>query len=356
MAKESAPTKRKGRIQLKKMAILLLILLICYVAFSLIGSVIAFRVIFHRSDSASIVLELTYADVDQALYPRMAVRFPQGDHMLQGYFYKTENDHGTIVIVHGFSGGADSHLAETLYFIDHGWSVFCFDGTGCRESDGDSTIGLTQMKLDLMAALKYLNSERPDSPLVLYGHSMGGYAAAAVLDNFPEVRAAVCISAFNSPVETMYYHARQRVGVLADVEYPFLRLWNYFLFGAESDETAVSAINSANAPVLLIYGSEDEIIPESISLYAHRQELTDPYVTTMLIEASPRNHHSTIWLTEESASYHLEMQGELDAKEHSSEPSTVPADFLSRLDRTKLCNLDADFMDLVNDFFLLSAS
>ena len=39
-------------------------------------------------------------------------------------------------------------------------------------------------------------------------YSMGGYAAAAALDS-SEIAGAVSISAFNSPVETMHYYAKQ---------------------------------------------------------------------------------------------------------------------------------------------------
>lgn len=43
----------------------------------------------------------------------------------------TGNQKGLIVISHGMGGGAEGYMAETLYFVNHGYQVFGYDNTGC---------------------------------------------------------------------------------------------------------------------------------------------------------------------------------------------------------------------------------
>ncbi len=62
--------------------------------------------------------------------------------------------------------------------------MFSFDCTGSHESRGKGTTGLPQLALDLNAALSYMESDSAldGVPIMLYGHSWGGYAVAAVLN------------------------------------------------------------------------------------------------------------------------------------------------------------------------------
>lgn len=358
MARNNAPYRRHGRWHFKKVAACLLIILCVYFVVSLLASAVAFRLIFHRSERVEPSMEQDYLDVDPVRYPRRALSFPSGRNTLQGYLYGAGNSRGVVIVAHGLFGDADSHLAETLFFVDHGWTVFCFDATGTRGSTGSGTVGLSQMKLDLLAAIRFLEAELPGQPLFLYGHSLGAYAAATVLNDCPEIRAAVCVAAFDSPVETMYYHSRLRVGILAATGYPFLRLWNYVLFGSEADESAAEAISQTQVPVLLIQGSEDRTVPYAISLYAHRDALRDPNVESILVEQPERNQHSTLWRTQEGAAYYLRMCQALDALRGGG-TETPPKDaaeaFDAQSDRAILYALDPDFMDCVVDFFLRAA-
>ena len=180
------------------------------VLLSLTSAGVFFRCFFGRSELTAQTIELRYADIDRTAYPRQEVSFLSGKNRLRGYFYGT-GEQGVVLIVHGMNGGADSHLPEILYFADHGWRVFAFDGTGVRDSEGSGTVSLSQLHNDTLAALEYLSqSEYRALPVVLYGHSAGGYAAATALESEYPVRAAVCISAFNSPVDTMCYHEPER--------------------------------------------------------------------------------------------------------------------------------------------------
>ena len=60
-------------------------------------------------------------------------------------------------------------------------------------------MGMAQSAIDLDAALTYIesNDELNGLPVLLYGHSWGGYAAAAVLGSDHDIKASVSISGYS---------------------------------------------------------------------------------------------------------------------------------------------------------------
>ncbi|MCM1054417.1 MAG: lysophospholipase [Bacteroides sp.] len=137
--------------------------------------------VFSRTVLTDLTVYLRYSDVEDE-YSRELLSFRSGENILQGYLYGAENTKGVVVICHGLGGGAEDYLAETLYFVDNGYRVFSYDNTGCYRSEGSNCIGLPQSVIDLDAALTYIEQEPRFNglPLLLYGHSWGGYAVAAI--------------------------------------------------------------------------------------------------------------------------------------------------------------------------------
>lgn len=347
------------RCNFKKLTIGILISIIIFSLVSMAGSAVVYKVMFARRDLPPDTLEWRYCDIDSEKYPRKEYEFQSGDNTLRGYLYGCESEKGIIIIVHGIGGGADSHLSETLDFVDRGWAVFSFSGTGSRNSEGKSLVGFSQMNIDLTAAVSFVSSLYPDEPIMLYGHSMGAYASATVLDNFPQVKAAVLIAGFNQPVETMYYHAQLRLGPVVALEYPFLVLHNKLVFGDSANESALDAINSGDTPVLIVQGSEDDVVTDDISIYGKRNEITNPNASYLLADVPFRDRHSTVWRSQEAAEYYLKTASELDClhREYGDPLSDhILKDFLENLDRYKLCELDKEFMDRVNSFYTDSIS
>lgn len=257
-------------------------------------------------------LELSYSDLDAERYPRREVRFPSCGRMLDGCLYRAPSARGVIVIVHGFRGCAESHLGEMMRFVDGGWDVFTFDATGTRGSEGRSLRGLQQIKYDLVAAVEYLAGEEETSglPVVLYGHSMGAYAAAAVLGRV-RVAAAVCVAGFNAPVDTMRFQVRRYGGIPACVDIPLLYLHSRIVFGRDANASALDAINATDTPVLIVQGTRDDVVPDRISIYSHLHEITNPNTDVLTVSDEYRSGHSTLWLTQEAARYLLARKAEL---------------------------------------------
>lgn len=346
-------TSSDHKIVFKRILRGIIIALSIFIVVSLTAASCVFHFLFSRKANTRLISH--YAPVSLSDAPCTYVSIPEQDHNLQGYLFGENSSNGIIIIAHGFHADANCHLGEIMYFYEHGWCVLAFDGTGTGNSDGTSSIGLEQMRLDILSAIDYVqqNEALQNKPIFLYGHSMGGYAAASLCNN-PYVAGVVSISGFNAPVETMCYFSRKYVGVLSDIEYPFIFLHDYLQFGKNSNISAVESINSTNTPIFIVYGSMDQTIPYDISIYSHRQEITNPNVSYLLIDQAFRNTHSTGWLSVNSAQNTLELNTKLDAliaQYGGNIPICDQNELASQVAQQDIFEVDEDFMQQVLHFF-----
>ncbi len=310
---------------------------------------------FQRADKPRFSGYLTYGDVDG--YHRRAVRFKSGNNALTGYVYGERNDKGLVVIAHGLGGGAESYLAETMYFVDNGWRVFSFDCTGSHESEGKGTIGLPQSVLDLNSALSYIESDSSldGLPAMLYGHSWGGYAVAAVLNYGHDIAAAASIAGFNAPMEILFERAEKMMGSIAYLEYPVLWAYQTMLFGRAARLTAVDGINSADTAVMIIHGNKDTTVSYNrTGVIAHQGEITNPNVVYKTCTAENHNGHRNLFRSEAAVEYTNQknrVYQELHDLYNGSIPDDVLADYYANIDKTLTSELDTGFMDEINRFF-----
>ena len=311
---------------------------------------------FSRYDSKPYTGYLRFSDTDAA-YERTTVQFPSGKNTLTGYFYGNGSQKGLVVIAAGRGSGAEDYLAETIYFVDHGWRVFAFDYTGSYASEGKSMVGLAQSRLDLRAALAYLQSSGAAQglPVMLYGHSWGAYAVTAVLNDTHNVDAVVSISGFNAPMGLLAEQAKAQMGVLGAIEYPFGWLYQTLLFGKDAWVTAVNGINSSDIPVMIIHGDADESIAyDGASIIARRGEITNPQVVYKTRSAEKQNDHDHLFKSQAAIAYTNEKNQEFQAlrtRYDNNVPDSEVAAFYASIDPYQTSELDADFMNEVNQFF-----
>ena len=322
-------TKRR----IKRVTVILLATVLSYVLLSMAAAPMVFHCIFARTDTVH-AFELTYSDIDQTKYPRREVHFPSGDNCLFGCVYTPRGKSaGLVIVANGMHSCIDRHLPEICYFVDHGFSVLTFENTGVGSSEGFDSVGIAQARLDADAAIRYAREDDGLSalPTVLYGHSLGGYAVATAQRDEPGVRAAVCVSGFDSPNRNMYYSAKKYVGFLADLQYPFICLQNRFLFGDRADDSAVGAINATDTPVMIVGGSSDDVVPDEISILHRAGEITNPNAVVVEVDDPYRAEHSAAWLSSDAARYLAETENPTD--------------------KARANRLDEDFMQSVVAFY-----
>lgn len=232
---------------------------------------------------------LRYEDVEG--YPRRLTSFYSGENRLQAYIYGEHNHKGLIVMSHGIDLSAENYFAETMYFVDMGWRVFAFDKTGRHGSEGRGITSLQQSVLDLDAALTYIENQNWNLPIMLFGHSLGGYAVTAVLNKRQDINAVVSIAGFSKPVRVMHEVARDYIGLgfIATLGYPHTWIYNQLRFGRFANLSAIDGINNTNIPIMVIHGTGDHLISyNGASIIAQRNRITNPNVVIISHDTPPK--------------------------------------------------------------------
>ncbi|MCL2400151.1 MAG: lysophospholipase [Defluviitaleaceae bacterium] len=210
-------------------------------------------------------------------YEHRLTGFYSGQNRLTGYIFGEDNDRGLIVISHGLGGGGLSYLREIMFFVDNGWRVFTFDKTGSHNSEGSGTRGLPQSAIDLNAALNYIASQNRELPIMLYGHSWGGFAVTAVLNFDHDINAVVSLAGYAEPLMMLQEGAGLMIGPFAVLVTPYLWAYQRILFGDYAGLCAIEGINSADIPVKIIHGRDDNVVSyNGAGIIAHRERISNP--------------------------------------------------------------------------------
>lgn len=233
----------------------------------LLGLILAGACIYRKHFHARFDGGGDYFPYFSSLHPdlsRRAVSFPGGrGDTLRGYVFSyIPAPKALIVLCHGYGMSLNDYLPECEYFCRAGYAVLAFDGSGVGVSDG-ILYGLPQHILDLQACLDYVNlsPELRQLPLLLYGHSWGGYAADCVsaLGQYP-IRGIISASAFQVSTAGVGPHLERHWGKLAGLMLLGVRLFQRMQFGALANITAVEGLKRTDAPVLILQSDDDGII------------------------------------------------------------------------------------------------
>jgi alpha-beta hydrolase superfamily lysophospholipase len=296
---------------------------------------------------------LTWEEIDQNMYAREEVHFISKKNRLQGFIYGGSNDKGLVVISHGLGGTADAYFPMIMYLVDKGWRVFAFNNTGVSGSEGKSVQGLTQSVIDLDAALRYVkhSSTLGNLPVMLVGHSWGGYAVCAVLNYEHDVNAAVSLAAFNNGPKMF----REQGVSTAGGFYYFLspQFWaiQRLRFGSTMKLTAVDGINKAAIPAMIVHSSEDKLISaKTTSIYAHREKITNPYVEFIFFDGDDAPGHEYVFCSKERRKYIRLVNEDLQKNQvKNANLSQWAKDF--GFDKIKANELNGELMERINLFF-----
>lgn len=201
-------------------------------------------------------------------FSREIVHFPsnEGDILEGGFFYQEglTQPKALLVWVHGMGVNYENYLGEISYLTQEGYLVFSYNNTGVDTSQGESLKGLTQAPLDLQSALVYLSDfgEFDDIPLILIGHSWGGFSVATV-SQLPlprPVDGIVTLAGFWRNINVVEDIATYYVGNVMSLLVPYLTLYENFLFGENAKLNGVSGLAQSSAPVLMIHSKDDIIV------------------------------------------------------------------------------------------------
>jgi pimeloyl-ACP methyl ester carboxylesterase len=196
-------------------------------------------------------------------YEELVIRTPDGIR-LSSWLVKSDGPAtGTVVYLHGVADCKIDGIPLARLLRDNAYNVFLYDARRHGESDGlYCTYGYYE-KNDVVSVLDYLRS-RPDlgdSPIALFGTSMGAAVAiqAAAID--PRVRAVVAENSF-ATLRSIFDDYQKRM-----IKLPFHYLRNLVIKRSElmarfraADVSPIEAVKNISIPILVIAGERDTLI------------------------------------------------------------------------------------------------
>ncbi len=182
---------------------------------------------------------------------------------LEGWHIPTENAKGTVLIFHGLNCNKERMLDEAYSFNKMGYSTFLLDFRAHGNSEGSAcTLGLDEAE-DVKLAFDYIKS-KGEKNIILFGASMG----AATISN--------CVQKYNiAPnkiiLEMPFASYRQLIEKwFISSKYPNEPTTTLFTFWASAfngtwffDMKPSDYVKSIKCPVLLQWGANDKLVPES---------------------------------------------------------------------------------------------
>lgn len=173
----------------------------------------------------------------------VTVRTPDNLSLI-GWFAGPKKPNGKIVVLfHGQGIHIGYNAFKARYFLDAGYGIFMAEYRGFAGNPGSPTEeGLYNDGRGVMQWLK--DQHYPPSQVVVYGESLGTGVAVEIAAEFP-VAGLILEAPYSSAVE------------IGEMRYPFFPI--SFLMKDHLD--SLSKIGRVKAPLLVVHGSEDTIIP-----------------------------------------------------------------------------------------------
>lgn len=340
--------KRKTKI-IKVSAIVVAALLVLFVIAPYTISAIVLHVVFNRRFTTCDYLRFSVDDFDGLQAERHVFTSNNGQKLV-GYRYYVDNSapKGLVVVAHGLSGGGQNgYLDVSYYFARHGYQVFAYDATGNDESEG-KVGGLEQSVIDLNSAIVYASKlpQLASLPVVLWGHSWGGYAAMCALAYNGNVKAVANVSGFHCAIDMIKLKGKLYGGSPSLLLLPYVRSVESMRFRQYSALCGIDAANNSVAGVLVAQGAQDETVPTQYGYEAYYAEFSNN--SRFEFVNYKDKGHTDILYTQEGWAYTQWLQQTIGNCSDAVERQAL----IANIDRQILCSrLNSDLFDRIINFY-----
>lgn len=218
------------------------------------------------------------------VYQEEPISFPNGTETLSGSLFLPveKGPFPAVILLHG-SGAAERHFYRIFadLFARNGIAALIFDKRGYGTSTGQSdTATLQNLADDARAGIQFLahHDKIDTSRIGVWGFSQGGRILPMVAAKNKDVAFAIVVSAPAMSTNTLNLwrqDRQQRAGGKSEQERSFLLQMNQLQQSLPWQEDHVdealeplSFWKDVTQPTLLIYGSEDSVVPSNDSANA----------------------------------------------------------------------------------------
>lgn len=357
MNNESNGKKKKkvGRIIVIAIATVLVQLIIIFP----INALIIYESVFAASThNAKEWLELDYKDYDGLIRTESNVT-DDDQQTLIGYYYSSQElePKGVAIVSHGMGGnGHTEYMPIIAEFVKGGYLVFAYDSAGSGETGGFTAEGFPEGIIELERAIAHVTSNEKSAslPIVLFGHSWGGYSVANVLNFCPEISAAVIVAGFNQSEDMLLYSSRRYIGIVADLFKGYMFNYERMKFGSRyTDITAVEGMKNTDAGIMIVYSTDDTTVPYDSAYSVFYEEFADNERFEFVL-CTDRGHVYPLY-SDGASQYRLGINEQYRKylTESGRRDSTSAEDeyLLQNIDRELYFEVDRELMDRIINLF-----
>ena len=239
-----------------------------------------------------------------------------------------------IVMTHGYNMSCEDYMPLAHRFLSAGFEVLMFDGTGCGMSGGPAVYGLPQHILDMKSVLDAVaqDDELNQLPLLLFGHSWGGYAACCVslLSAYP-IRGILTCAAFRKSLSSMIPTIKRRFHAAAPLLIKAAEILEKLLFGKTASFTSSEGLRRAACPARLYHSWDDSVVSHDESFETMKKELADTEAISF-ISLDGRNHD--LYLPPENDRRQREIRKELKSAKDPARAALLKDELWSLMSET----------------------
>ena len=254
------------------------------------------------------------------------------------YYYDNCREDKIVLFCHGMGPGHVPYLADIDALARRGYKVLTLDYRGCGESKGEYLGSLNAPTRDVMDLLNHL---KLDKPVVLVGHSLGGFTSLKVASLHKDITKVVALAPIVT-IKPMIYNASKSKFIThfilkyerkIEKEYDKIDLPNY--------------LATTTDDILFIQSVDDPMVPYETSLKV-AEEAHNPHVQT--IKLNNRKHNPNY--TEAAVNYMNEIFGGYTrlAKYKKIQSDEERIAYFKDVSLNKLTEQDEELFDRIADF------
>ena len=199
------------------------------------------------------------------------------------YYYDNYKDDKVILFCSGIGPGHTAYLAEINQLAKRGYKVLTLDYTGCGESKGECLASLNMPTLDVMDLLDYL---KLDKPIVLVGHSLGGYTSLNVLNLRKDICISIVLSGFLSINSLILDFVKSKFITSRILKYERKAVAEYY--GIDN----VKYLEATKDRILFIHSKDDPMVSYKSSIEVINS-LSNPSIKTISLDNRMHNPNYT---------------------------------------------------------------
>ena len=232
--------------------------------------------LFDRIERAAVYpFDPTPADPEALGLKLAAQEFESGGQTLVLWVARPAPGKPAILYFHGNAGNLAARAGRFQRFLDRGYGLVALAYRGSSGSTG--TPSETALAYDAKRLFARIDTYAGSAPVVIYGESLGSAVALAAIEQSGRQPAALVLEAPFTTLRAVALHAQPELEPLVD---RMKSQWN-----------SLARIAALSAPLLILHGREDELIP----IEQGRQLFAAAPSKSKRLREIKGGHHTDLW-------------------------------------------------------------